>query len=190
MCAGDTGELQPSRGPSQPTRDTWPANSSSPAFQCHFPLPIQGTWGWAGATWKGTSPASSGSWLREPAQHPELRPRFPTSLSLTKQPVQPYQRSKTCISEVFLHDKASHSTAPGPLLAARAVPCAFPPAPARTLSRWPPEAESHQRARSQPWRCSRGSESRKGVEVAARGWLLGPLSVCPGPARGQSPGPH
>lgn len=32
-------------------------------------------------------------------------------LSIKNQPVQPHKQSKTCISEVFLHDKASHSIA-------------------------------------------------------------------------------
>lgn len=78
-------------------------------------LPTQGTWAsqshgdmWAGATWKQTSQVTAGCWQRVPVQHPELRPRFPMGLSIKNQPVQPHKRSKTCISEVFLHNKAPH----------------------------------------------------------------------------------
>lgn len=79
-------------------------------------LPIHGTWApqshgdtWAEATWKQASQVNTGSRQRVPVQHPELRPRYPMGLSIKNQPVQSHKRSKTCISEVFLHDKASHS---------------------------------------------------------------------------------
>lgn len=104
---------------------------------------------WAGATWRGASPASSDSWQREPAQHPNhLRPRFPMSLSITKQPVQPHKLPKTCTSEVFLHDKASHGIASSFLASkedhglVHSPPCTG----TNSLSRWPPEANSHQSA--------------------------------------------
>lgn len=102
---------------------------SNATFPCPSSLPIQGTW--MEPPGRGI-PGQSDSWQREPAQHPKLRPRFPMSLCITKQPVQPHKQCKTYLSEVLftrqsipqhciLASKEDHGLVPSP------------PAPAQTL---------------------------------------------------------
>lgn len=135
-------------------------------------------------SWKRASRVNTSSRQRVLPQHPELRPHIPVGLSIKNRTAHPY---RTCVSEVFVHDKASHCIVTGFLASKKdrgleRPLCARP----HSLSRWPPEADRHQRA------CSRSpdAESRPGVGMAALQVLPGTLPVCAGPARGERPASH
>lgn len=135
-------------------------------------------------SWKWVSRVNTSSWQRVLLQYPELGPHIPVGLSIRNRTAHPY---RTRVSEVFVHDKASHCIVTGFPASKKdrgleRPPCAGP----NSLSRWPPEADRHQRACSR----SQDAESRPGVGMAALQVLPGTLPVCAGPARGERPASH
>lgn len=170
------------------------APSAAPA-----PCPSRGL-GWSHL--EGASPASSDSWQRE-LGHPELRPRFPMSLCITKQPAQPHKQCKTCISEVLftrqsipqhciLASKEDHGLVHSPPAPAQTL---FPDGRQKPIATTAPESSpgdapwAPRAGRGSRWQLGGGSWGRSPsvlAQLEARALLL--ISGRLAPEAGAAPG--